>query len=166
MKIAILSDSHDHVNNLQKVVDQIKNNAQAVIFCGDLVAPFSAEILSRSNLSTYLCLGNNDEDHIGLVKKGGDKFEWTHLAQEFGQLELAGRRLAFCHYPKLAELLAKTNDYDAVFYGHTHQSKNETLGKCILVNPGAICGIQNGKMGIASYAIYNAVNNQADIITI
>ena len=41
--------------------------------------------------------------------------------------------------------------------------KNEGCGKTILLNPGAVCGIQNGKSGIASYAFYTTIDNTADI---
>src|SRR3990167_8479226 len=142
MKIAILSDIHDHLDNLERVLSQIRNkDIEALIFCGDMISPFTTGILAKANIPTYACLGNNDEDHIGMMKKGGNKFTWFHLSQEFGELELDGRKIAFCHYPKLAELLAKTEKYDAVFYGHTHEAKNEKIGNTILLNPGSICGI-------------------------
>ena len=117
MKIAVLSDIHDNIWNLEKVLKQIKGKVKAIIYCGDLCAPFTAELLASANLSTYICLGNNDEDHLSLYRKGSDKFSWVHLGQEFGEVKLGGKEIAFCHYPRLAELLAKSGDYDAVFYG-------------------------------------------------
>lgn len=170
MKVAILSDSHDHIANLEKVVKKIKKDCQAVIFCGDLIAPFSAKILAQTGLPTYLCLGNNDEDHIQMQKMGGDKFVWTGLSDEYGQVELgglsaqAGKKIAFCHYPKLAELLATSGEFDAVFHGHTHVAYQKTIGRTLLLNPGAICGIQKGKIGIASYATYDTTTNSAKIV--
>ena len=164
MKIAGLSDIHDHIWNLEKVLDQIKGGVEAIIFCGDMCAPFTAKVLGSLNIPIYACLGNNDEDHIGMMKKGGSKFTWFHLSQEFGQVKLDGEKIAFCHYPKLAELLAKTEDYDAVFHGHTHVSRNEKRGKTLLLNPGAVCGIQDGKSRVASYSIYDTKTNSARII--
>ena len=166
MKIAILSDIHDHIDNLKKALSKL--DAEAIIFCGDMVSPFTTKILATANLPTYSCLGNNDEDQIGLVKNGGAKFTWTHLSQEFGQVELDGKQLAFCHYPKLAQLLAKTDEYDAVFYGHTHEAKNEKIGNTLLLNPGSICGInfEKGGYDTASYALYDTSSNSAKIIEI
>ena len=163
MKIAILSDSHDHIANIEKVVTQLKGKVEAAIFCGDFCAPFAARKLSELNIPIYACLGNNDEDQIGLLKMGGDKFNWTFLAEEFGTIELDNKRLAFCHYPKLAELLSKTQEYDAVFFGHTHQAEMKTHGKALLLNPGAICGIKNGKYEEASYATYDTDTNSAEL---
>ena len=116
MKIAVLSDIHDHLTGLEKVLEEIKDkDIETIIFCGDMISPFTTGILAKANLPTYACLGNNDEDNIGMMKKGGDKFTWFHLSQEYGEVELDGKKIAFCHYPKLGELLAKSGEYDVVF---------------------------------------------------
>jgi hypothetical protein len=164
MKIAILSDIHDHIDNLAKAIAAAKNaKVEAAIFCGDFCAPYSSKILSTLNVPIYACLGNNDEDQIGLLKLGGKNFTWTHLSQEFGTVELGGKKLAFCHYPRLADLLSKTEEFDAVFFGHTHQAAMGTHGKTLLLNPGAICGIKDGKYDEASYAIYDTDSNAAEL---
>lgn len=137
-----------------------------MIYCGDFCSPFVPPKLASVGVPIYACLGNNDEDQIGLFKKGGKLFEWTFLAQEFGTVVLGKRRIAFCHYPELAEFLAKSGKYDAVFHGHTHVSRNEKHGKSLLLNPGAICGIQKGKSGTPSYAIYDTKTNSAEVIEI
>src|SRR3989344_4618921 len=146
MRVAILADIHDHLTNLEKVLTEIKSKKiETIIFCGDLISPFTTGVLAKANLPTYACLGNNDEDHIGMMKKGGDKFTWFHLSQEYGIVELDGKKIAFCHYPKLGELLAKSGEYDAVFFGHTHEIINKIVGKTLLLNPGAVCGINFDK---------------------
>lgn len=168
MKIAVLSDIHDHIDQLQKVLDQINGKVQALIFCGDLISPFTTGVLAKANLPTYACLGNNDEDHIGMLKKGGEKFIWTHLSQEYGQVELDGKKIAFCHYPKLAQLLANSGEYDAVFFGHTHSAGLGNHGKTLLLNPGSVCGInfESGKYDSATFAIYDTTSNNAEIIAL
>lgn len=166
MKIAIFSDIHDHIWNLEKVLKEISGKVEAIIYCGDMIAPFTSKILGGSSLPIYACLGNNDEDHIGLLKMGGENFNWFFLSQEYGTVELDGKQIAFCHYPKLGELLAKSGEYDAVFHGHTHEQRNEKHDKTVLVNPGAVCGIQKGKPGVASYAIYDTSTNTAKVIEV
>lgn len=162
----MLSDIHDQIVNLEKAVVQVKERCEAVIFCGDMVAPFTAKILAGTGLPTYACLGNNDEDHIGLLKMSGEKFTWWFLAQEFGEVELDGKKIAFCHYPRLGELLAKSGDYDLVCHGHTHEVRNEMIESCVLLNPGAVCGIQSGRPGIASWAVYDTESHEAEIVEI
>lgn len=173
MKIAVLSDSHDHIWNLEKVVKKITGKVDCYVHCGDLIAPFISQILNKSKAPGYICLGNNDEDHIAMKNVGGDKISWVSVGQQFGELEKDGRRIAYCHYPKLGNLLASTGDYHAVFYGHTHKAVNKKVGKTLLLNPGAICGITAGvifgekkKHDPASYAIYDTKTNSAEIVYI
>lgn len=168
MKILVLSDIHDHIDKLRQVLAEVKGQVAAAVFCGDLVSPFTAGLLAQLDVPTHAGLGNNDEDSIGLVKRSGPKFSWIHLSQEFGQVEIGGRQIAFCHYPKLAEFLAKSGDYDAVFFGHTHVAQSGMVGKTLLLNPGAVCGINfdSGKYDPGSYAIYDTDSNQAEIISL
>lgn len=169
MKIAVLSDIHDHIDKLRSSIEIIKEKGcQAVIFCGDMISPFTTGVLSSLQLPTYAVLGNNDEDHIGMVKKGGDKFTWFHLSQEFGKGEFEARKIAFGHYPKLAELLAISGEYDAVFFGHTHKVMNKMVGNTLLLNPGAVCGINfdTGEYDQSTFAVYGTATNTAEIVEI
>jgi len=174
MQIAVLSDIHDNIWNLEKVINQIKNHVGAVIFCGDFCAPFVASYFANLGTSVYASLGNNDQDQLGILKWGGKTFHLTALWEEYGKAKFDGKKIAFCHYPKLGELLAKTGEFDAVFYGHTHQTKNEKYTKTLLLNPGAVCGINprailgigNEKPGIPSYGLYDTKTNSAKIIQI
>jgi len=133
-----------------------------------MVSPFTTKLLSESGLPIFACLGNNDEDQIGMMKKGGEKFTWFHLSQEFGEIEIEERKIAFCHYPKLAQLLAKEGMRDAVFFGHTHEVVNKKVGNTLLLNPGAVCGINFDSEGYgkATFALYDTGKNSAEIIEI
>ncbi len=166
MKVLVISDTHDNIWNLRKVLKQVKGEVEMVIHCGDVVAPFTSNLVASTGLPTYICLGNNDEDHLGMERRAGKNVTWIPVGKQFGEIKIGKRKIAFTHYPKLGELLAKTNEYDAVFYGHTHFSDERVFGKTLLLNPGAVCGIQNGKPGVASYAIYDSANNKARIIKI
>lgn len=167
MKIAILSDIHDHIANLKRSLDEIHQaGIGTIIFCGDMCAPFTAQKLGEARIPTFACLGNVDEDHIRMLQKGGDNINWTALSQEYGHVELDNKKIAYCHYPKLAELLAKSGEYDAVFHGHTHIARDEKFGNSILGNPGAICGIQEGRYEKASWGMYDTVSNNFEIVNI
>lgn len=169
MKIAVLSDIHDHLEKLERALALIKEKkCQTVIFCGDLISPFTTGVLARTDLPTYAVLGNNDEDHIGMMKRGGPKFTWFHLSQEFGQVEIENRKIALCHYPKLGGLLAKTGEFDAVFFGHTHTVVNQQIEKTLLLNPGAVCGINfdKGSYDRATFAVYDTTTNSAEIVEV
>lgn len=166
MKIAVLSDTHDHIWNLQKALQLIKvQKCEAMIFCGDFCAPFTAAIISSSNLPTYACFGNNDEDQYAISQRLKAKTLFP-LAEEFGEVELDSKKIAFCHYPKLGELLAKIGDYSAVFHGHTHQAYQKKVGKTLLANPGSICGIISGHPAQASFGIYDTSTHQFEHLKI
>lgn len=166
MQIAILSDIHDNIWNLEKVIAYLQGQVEAVICLGDFCSPFIPPYIAQLRVPVYSCLGNNDEDQIALLKKGSELFHWTVLGAEYGRIELDGKKIAFCHYPKLAELLARTDEHDAVFHGHDHTGYSEMHGKTLLANPGAVCGIQKGKPGQASFGIYNTQSNILEIIDI
>jgi len=164
MKIAILSDSHDHIENLKKAISQAKNaNVEALVFCGDMCSPATAKIFAESALPIYAVFGNCDEDQYQISQAGGENLKMTGLAEEFHQIELDKRKIAICHYPKLADLLSKTQEYDAVFFGHTHQAGMGTHGKTLILNPGAICGIKEGEYKEATFAIYETSDNSAEL---
>lgn len=173
MKIAVISDTHDNIRNLERVLKQIEEKVKIVIHCGDYCAPFISAMLAKLGLPIYGCLGNVDGDQKGLAELGGTNFNLVPLYGEFGQVELDKRKIAYCHYPKLANLLAKSGEFDAVFYGHTHSSENKRVNKTLLLNPGAVCGITAGvilgfdkKHKPASYTIYDTQTNSAEIIEI
>jgi len=167
MKIAVVSDIHDHIWNLQKVIKIVKEKkCGAIIFCGDMCAPFTAGILGEVGVSVYAVWGNVDQDHWAMVKKAGENLIATPQAQEFGEVELGGKKIAYCHYPRLGELLAETRYYDAVFYGHTHRVYKKKVGNTFLANPGAVCGIVGGKPGLCSFMIYSTDRDSLEIFEI
>ncbi|MBI3397392.1 YfcE family phosphodiesterase [Candidatus Woesebacteria bacterium] len=167
MKIAILSDIHDHVWNLEKTIKLLKKEGcEEVIFCGDMCSPFTARMLMDTKLKTYTVWGNNDEDHWAMVQNAGENFFAFPLSQEFGEIEIKGRKIAFNHYPQLGKLLADTGHYDAVFHGHTHRQYHKMAGRTLLANPGAVCGIVSGTPGLASFMVYDTANNSVKLIAI
>ena len=58
----------------------------------------------------------------------------------FGNLELAGRRIALIHSDdaKLFRRITTSNEYDLVCYGHTHQAEQHREGKTLILNPGSL----------------------------
>jgi hypothetical protein len=160
MKVAVFSDIHDHIWNLQKAIKKVKEGkCGAIIFCGDMCAPFTAGILGEVGIPVYSVWGNADKDHWIMVKKAGENLIATPLAQEFGEVELDGKKISYCHHPRLGQLLAESKYYDAVFHGHTHRTYKKKIGSTLVANPGAICGIVGGRPGPSSFMIYDTKKN-------
>jgi len=160
MKIGIISDSHDRVENTQKALQMIKEKgASVLIHCGDFCAPFMMNELSKFEGEIHCVFGNID-----------DRFVTPNRAKEFGinfhgdlaELEFDGKKLAVNHYPNLAEALASSGKYDAVFYGHNHTADKKQIGNTLLCNPGELMGWK----GRVSFAIYDTEKNDVEIIDI
>ncbi len=164
MKVLVFSDTHDHIDRVQQMIDQANGIVEAAIFCGDLAAPFTAAQLAQLGVPVHAVFGNCDLDQGYIIERSMGAIAWQPIGKEFQEVTLGGRAIAFNHYPRLAELQAKSGEYDAVFHGHTHQARIDHVGETLLCNPGAVCGIQQGKYGTASYALYDTESNTVEIV--
>jgi len=161
MKIAVLSDIHDNIWNLEKVLNNLKNeNVEAIIFCGDFCAPFIFRKLADFGLPIYAVFGNVDGAQKEITDLANKKYKNITLEKDLLEIELDKRKIAVCHNNQFAEGLARTGRYDAVFYGHTHVLKSERIGKTILANPGEI---HSGISGKCTFGIYDTAKDWIDI---
>lgn len=141
MKIAILSDTHDHFWNTKKAFAQIVDyKISTVIHCGDLISPFMLEELEEFPVHMHLIVGNNTGDQILLVKKCLKRKKQVTLHGWHGYLEMENRKIVWVHDPFWAKTLAQQNCYDLVCFGHTHRWHLENIKNTILLNPGEILG--------------------------
>ena len=149
MKVAIMSDSHDAIPNLEKAVNLALDKGAEVLFhCGDLISPFMIPVLAKFGKETHLILGNNRGD-IYLMTEHLKKYPHIKFHGEQAYLEIAGYKVAMVHYPKIAYALATTGEYDFVFCGHTHVYEVKEIGKTLVINPGEILG----KEGAPSFVV-------------
>jgi hypothetical protein len=148
MKICIVSDSHDNRHLLEAAVREAQAaGAQAVLHCGDVVAPSTLEVLRPFGLPIHVIHGNNTGDlyMMGRVASGPAS-RVRYYGQDAG-IELAGRRIFLVHYPHYAVAMATTGDWDLVCCGHDHKADirpidNMAGGQTLLVNPGTVGGIK------------------------
>lgn len=147
MKIAILSDIHDNVWNLKKALDMNSlQETDAMLFCGDLCAPFIIKLLGQGYLKPiHLVLGNNDGD-VAAIIANANNFSNIHIHGEYYRGEFDDKTIAMNHYPDKARKLAEQGSYDVVCYGHNHTLAQEYLGNTLLINPGTIMGFHGGNL--------------------
>ncbi len=141
MRIAILSDTHDHIPNLRSAV--IYCNAygvQMMIHCGDLISPFMLIELAEFSGAVHLIYGNNVGDQHLISQSCGTKYANITHHGTLGAVEAGGVKFAFNHYPQLARGIALQGSFDVVCCGHTHNYIVEKIGECLLVNPGDLHG--------------------------
>ncbi|MHA2037548.1 MAG: metallophosphoesterase [Promethearchaeota archaeon] len=168
MKIAVISDSHDHMNNILQAVSIInKRKIDAVIHCGDFVAPFVKKWFDKLEepikKNFFGVFGNNDGERVFLKQNLG---QICQLAQNGNELiiELGGKRIFISHMPiqGTLEALAKSGKFDIVLSGHTHVMRNEKYENGVLVvNPGELCGYLTGK---STFAIIETEKMEVEIV--
>ena len=148
MKLAILSDTHDNIWNLEAALSRMQE-ADAVIHCGDLCSPFMMEMMGQmiDGKPVHIVWGNNDGD-VRLISAIASKYPDVQLHGEFAGLEFDHMRIAVNHYPEIARPLAASGEYDLVCYGHDHKAHHSEVDNCILINPGELMGM-NGKATFA-----------------
>jgi putative phosphoesterase len=162
MRIAILSDAHDNIWNVEKALLGLKQ-AETLIFCGDFCAPFTLQMFAAGfSGPIHAMLGNNDGDPLLLSQVAARAGNVT-LYTGAGHIEQGGQRLAFTHYPQIGEALARSGLYRAAFSGHTHQQrKAERFGNSLWVNPGEVMG----RFGQPSYGFYDTETGQFEFVEI
>lgn len=161
MLIGVISDIHDNVLNLERILAIFKDKGvDQVIFCGDFCSPVPAKKMGESGLTFHCVFGNGDGDRFTIQKFATTDFPNLKLYGEYAELQIDGKSICVTHYPLYGQALARTGDYDAVFVGHTHQASEDMVGKTLYVNPGDIMGL----FGEPSYGLYDTSTNQIEIV--
>ena len=167
MKIAIISDIHNNVVNLKKILDYCaRENIQTIICCGDLASQETLDFLNDNFSGTiYYTFGNMDNDqlkNIDFETSAVSKYKNTFIYKNFGETEIAGKKIAFVHYPEIAKKLCESEKYQFVFYGHTHKPWEEMVGNCKMLNPGNVAG----EIYLPTFAVWHTENDKFDLIRI
>ena len=147
MQVTIISDIHNNLVNLKKVLDFCaREKIETIICCGDLASFETLDFMNENFSGNILyTLGNADYDDLrNLTDK--KKYRNTYIFKKFGEAIIEGHNVAFVHYPQEAKGLARTGKYDFIFYGHTHKpwikkvKADANKKECTLLNPGTTAG--------------------------
>jgi len=171
MKIAIISDVHNNLVNLKKVLDYCaKENISSIICCGDLASLETLDFLNDNfNGKIFYTFGNMDNDQLK-DHELADRYKKTRLFTNYGETEITGFKIAFVHYPDKAENLCRTGKYDFVFYGHTHKpwissakaADYQGPRNCTMLNPGNVAG----EIYPPTFAVWDMDKNDFQLINI
>ncbi|MFW5901707.1 MAG: YfcE family phosphodiesterase [Thermodesulfobacteriota bacterium] len=141
MRIAVMSDSHDHLDNLKAAFDIIhREKAERIIHCGDFVAPFVFKAIAAEGIPAHAVFGNNDGDQYLLTKAALNSNGLLDLSALIGEVDADGFRIAYTHQWAVAEGLVATGKYHMVCYGHDHTFYKDDAGGTLVLNPGEIMG--------------------------
>lgn len=132
MKVAIISDIHDNLLNLGKSLNYCLEKKVSKLIClGDL-----------SNSDTLKYLADNFSGDIFLIKGNCDTYPEKNINHknviylgETARINIDGLKISLTH----EEFKLKyENDFDFLFYGHSHKPWLEKINNSLKANPGNI----------------------------
>lgn len=132
MKIALVSDSHDNLSYIRKFLEDVKKrNVDLIIHLGDIISPFSGREFLKAGKKIISIFGNND----GEIKGLSSLLDIKPFPRE---LKIDGKKIILYHDPLFEE--EKLENFDFLFYGHTHKKYYIKKGDTTIINPGELCG--------------------------
>jgi hypothetical protein len=142
MKIGILSDTHDDIDNVKEAIYRFKEQkVELIIYAGDFVFPGIIDEFKTSQNEDWHpklvgVLGNNDGEKLILSKKFVEM--GSELHGEFFDDFIDGLRFGIYHGTsvKLKDAAIGSKMYDVFIYGHTHIKEENIIGDTIVLNPG------------------------------
>ena len=139
MKIGIISDTHDDLQNLQAAIEILEaEGVTTVLHCGDVCGPHVVRALA--GFDVWIAQGNMDR-HLGLKQAvegmlGHGRLAWLQRPR------MDGYAMAMIHgdNEEVLSNLIISSEYAYVFHGHTHRRQDRTVGRTRAINPGALGG--------------------------
>lgn len=140
--IAILSDTHDNLVNVNRALGIIRaENIHTIIHCGDLTSPETA--YQFHGFRVIHVIGNGDQ-LSGEIRHILTELDPENFSGELFEGEIQGVRIAAIHghIPGSVTSLVSKGTYHFVFHGHSHKRRHEIIQDCRLINPGALGGLK------------------------
>ncbi len=165
MKFAIISDIHDNLVNLNKIINYCSiNKIETIICCGDLASFETLTYLKdKFHGKIYFVLGNMDEDYL-TEKTKMDNFKKENknikIFNKIGEFTIDKFKIAITHFPEIAVDLARSRKFNLVFFGHTHRPTIENIDNTTLLNPGTSGGVLYNP----SFATFNTMKKKPELV--
>jgi len=149
MKVGILSDTHNHIENIQKALEIFTQfRPDVIIHCGDATTIESIEWFCEYRL--IFAFGNGDVINGG-IKASLKSYNLNNYAGFVFRGEVGGKMVGVTHghLPEFLDELTTENQMDYVFSGHTHLRMDQRIGKTRWINPGSLGGIKKQSRSLA-----------------
>lgn len=137
MRIGILSDSHGRADTTrQAVAALLEHGAQMLIHLGDIGSEAVLDELVGRN--ARIVLGNCDW-HMASDLTRYARLVGIVVDDPLGVIDVDGKRIAYTH-GHLATVMrdAMAAEPDYLLHGHTHELRDQRVGKVRVINPGAL----------------------------
>ncbi|MCX6094733.1 MAG: metallophosphoesterase [Candidatus Bipolaricaulota bacterium] len=172
MKIGIVSDTHDNLPAIERIVERLNaEKVDLVLHAGDFVSPFTAGPFGKLGAPLVGVFGNNDGDRLHLARRF-DEIGTIYAGHH--TFEVDGVRVVLMHEPKSIDALAASGAYDLVVYGHTHKvdvrpARSAGSGPlaapgqpaAAVVNPGEACGWLTGR---STAVLFDTKTRTAEVV--
>ena len=138
MKIGIMADIHDNVDNLRHAIGRFNaEQCGLILLAGDLVSPLVVPSMRKLTGQVVACFGDNDGNRVGII--GGMKVVGTIGHGPLCYQTADGLRIVMAH--QLSELRDCLGDEDVIVFAHTHRpSIVEDKNGRLFINPGEVAG--------------------------
>lgn len=162
MKIGIISDTHDNLDNLKAALKMLAaEGVTRIIHCGDLCGP---DVIRRlAGFEVWIAQGNMDRNvelaRVAEEALGRGRLAWLH------KLALDGYSMAVIHGDNEEALgnLITSGKQAYVFHGHTHRRREQKIGRTRVINPGALGGTRRQSR---SFCILDLATGEARFVEI
>jgi|APSaa5957512622_1039677.scaffolds.fasta_scaffold55236_2 uncharacterized protein len=137
MKLAIVSDSHHAVDELDKLLSYLqKNGIKHLAHAGDFMTTKVVSVFEKyPEIQVYISRGNMDFQ--GNVFKEMRALSHVEI-DDVVFFELEEIQFAISHVQGMAQSSAAGKIIDIFIHGHTHQPKIEKTETGMIINPGSL----------------------------
>jgi putative phosphoesterase len=145
MKLFIFSDTHDRVSKITLIRQAIINEKpNIIIHLGDFVSPFFVNqlfqnIKKEANVERIILVKGNNDGDIDFLTSVCSKLD-IKLYTEYFSEKIENKNILAFHKPDFVDQLAKSGEFDYIFYGHTHKKIIKKINSTIIANPGTAAG--------------------------
>jgi len=139
LRIGLLADTHDYLKGIREALNVFEvSRVDHIFHLGDLCQPETVWEFTGIPMS-YL-LGNNDIEVVRLrraLKTAGIEY-----LGEQAEVSIDGKTLGLYHGTResTTQRLIRSEKYDYLLIGHSHELEDYTIGRTRVINPGSIWG--------------------------
>jgi putative phosphoesterase len=159
MLIAVISDIHDNLLNLEKCLAWCRaQKISKMICCGDVCDADTLKFLAQNFPGKIFLVEGNGETFTESDLKGLENIDYR---QEIGVEKISGLNLGFCHQSKAIDKVIESSSkaLDFIFFGHSHKPWLERRDQIFLANPGNL----SGTFYQATFATLDTKNKKLDL---
>lgn len=159
MKIGILADIHDNVDNIRHAINLLNGlQVNLTLIAGDLVSPLVVPSLRKLRGKVLACFGDNDGNQVGIA--GGMTIVGTLAHGPVCYQTEDGVKILMAH--QLNEIRDCIDGADVIVFAHSHRSSiaEDRHGR-LFINPGEVGGWMFRK---PSVALLDTATMEAEIL--